>query len=192
MIGQLTGTISYTNSNPVIIDVGGVGFEVFLTTGLYCQIKTGEVITVYTHTHVREDALELFGFPTRRDLFVFHQLITVSGVGPKTALAVADRGAEAVEHAIRSSDIDFFSTIPRLGRKNAQKIIIELKNKLTGQSDTTIMEKDADTALIMDALKNMGYSKQEIMTHLTSIRLDHSMKTEDKLKTILKSLAGTR
>ena len=121
MIALLTGTIVHNTSNPIIIDVHGVGYGVYMPVTSAIKVPVGSTQTVYTHTHVREDALLLFGFLTMEELQLFDLLVTVSGVGPKTALTVMDRGAKAVQKAIISHDVAFFTAVPRLGTKTPKR-----------------------------------------------------------------------
>jgi Holliday junction DNA helicase RuvA len=162
MIAQLTGTVTRIHTNPLVLDVHGVGYAVFVPQKLLTTVVKDQRLTVYTHTYVREDALQLFGFATQEELSLFDLLLTVPGVGPKTALAVLDRGVDAIRRAIVSSDVEFFMTIPRLGKKNAQKIIIELKSKLGSTSDLDLTrEERGDTKQIIDALLSMGFDRTE-------------------------------
>lgn len=156
MIGRLSGIIDSHTKNPLLIDVHGVGYLVHVPERFLASIKVGKVHTLLTHSHIREDAFDLYGFATTEELGLFELLLTVSGIGPKTALAVVDRGVEAVHAATRRGDVDFFTTIPRLGTKNAQKIIIELKGKLD------LSGESGDTKEVMDALTGMGFKRQEI------------------------------
>jgi len=188
MIGRLTGSISEANRNPLIIDVGGVGYLVHVTEKFANSVQVGKKYTLSIHTHVREDSLDLYGFKDEPELTLFDLLLTVSGIGPKTALLVIDRGAEATQRAVRSGDVDFFTTIPRLGKKNAQKIIIELKNKLGSTHDLDLnMQQDGETKQIIDALLSMGYHRQNIIDALTKIQ-DDGKTTEQKIKHIIKLL----
>ncbi len=118
--------------------------------------------TLFIHSHIREDAFDLYGFTTEQELVLFELLLTVSGIGPKTALAVIDRGVAAVETAVRKSDVDFFTTVPRLGTKNAQKIIIELKSKLGSTKMLNLEGESGDTKQVIDALLSMGFDRHEI------------------------------
>lgn len=188
MIGRLTGIISDTHRNPVIIDVHDVGFLVHIPDALAATLTPAAVNTLYIHSHIREDAFDLYGFSSEYDLNLFEYLLTVSGVGPKTALLVISRGAKSVETAVKQSDVDFFTSIPRLGKKNAQKIIIELKNKLGGLTDLDLAnDPDSQTKQIKDALLSMGFDKHEVMQTLEKLdNPDGSI--EDKLRTALKLL----
>jgi len=162
MIGRLTGIIDSHIHNPLIIDVHGVGYVVHVPERYLPGIKTGKTHTLFIHSHIREDAFDLYGFATKQELVLFELLLTVSGVGPKTALAVTDRGVDAVENAVRKSDVDFFTTIPRLGTKNAQKIIIELKSKLGSTKMLNLEGESSDTKQVMEALASMGFDRHEI------------------------------
>lgn len=162
MIALLEGIVaSQKGADPIIVNVHGVGYGVRVPHRLAFTLQTGDRVVIHTHTYVREDALELFGFTNERDLEMFHLLLTVSGVGPKTALSVMDHEAEEVRRAIEKGDVDFFTSVPRLGKKNAQKIIIELRSKLTGVTGS-LPEEDGETKELSDALVSMGFDRKEI------------------------------
>ncbi|MBI4098162.1 MAG: Holliday junction branch migration protein RuvA [Candidatus Levybacteria bacterium] len=188
MIGSLRGKVILQDGNHILVETGGVGYRVLVSSKVLSGKKNGE-ITLFTYTHVREDALELFGFPEISDLKLFENLIGVSGVGPKTAMAIfsfSDR--ESIVNAVLKGDVDFFTKVPRLGKKNAQKIIIELKSKL---GDTSILDLNSidskDSEEVFTALKSFGFSHKEITDALKNI--DKEAKTsEDKIKLALKYL----
>lgn len=187
MIGKLTGIVSDAQ-NPIVVDVHDVGYFVHITDALAQKLKPNAAYTFFIHTHVREDALDLYGFSEKKELLLFQLLLTVSGIGPKTALLVIDRGATAVESAVQNSDVDFFTSIPRLGKKNAQKIIIELKNKLGSTHDLNLNDQsDGETKQIIDALVSMGYHRQNIIEALTKIQGDDKT-IEQKIKHVIKLL----
>lgn len=167
MIGALTGKIFDSTKNPLIIMVGGVGYSVYVPKGTF---PTGKTVTLFTHTHVREDILELYGFLSRDELELFDLLLSVSGIGPKTALPIVSQGVPAVTKAVGESDVDFFTTIPRLGRKNAQKIIIELKSKLGSIRDLDLSDESTSTTKqALDALLSMGFEKKEAVAALRKL-----------------------
>lgn len=187
MIARLTGTASRITHNPLVLDVHGVGYAVFVPQKLLSMARTDAPLTVYTHTHVREDALQLFGFASEDELNLFEQLLTVSGIGPKTALAVLDRGGATIRKAIAAADVDFFMTVPRLGKKNAQKIIIELKNKLGSPTDLDLTrDADGETKQIMDALLSMGFDQKEVKGVIAKLP---EGTIESKVRHALKTLA---
>jgi Holliday junction DNA helicase RuvA len=130
----------------------------------------GQPIKLFTHTYVREDLLELYGFTQPQDLKLFQYLISVSGVGCKTALTVFSVGSrKEIIHAIVSNDVSFFTSVPRLGKKNAQKIIIELKNKLGGETDLDLADEGSDADEVVLALKSFGYTQSEARAALKSL-----------------------
>lgn len=190
MIAQLTGTITYNAINPIVIDVHGVGYGVYVPTSLLATFPIGSTHTLYTHTHVREDALQLFGFTTLDEQRLFELLVTVSGVGPKTALTVMDRGAKAVQKAIISHDVAFFTSVPRLGTKNAQKIIIELKNKLGSTTTFDISGDSSETTSLIDALKSMGFESKDIRDVIGRISQDATI--EEKIKQAIRILGKSK
>lgn len=187
MIGRLTGTIDSNTSNPLIIDVHGVGYLVRVPERFLASIKISKSHILFIHPHIREDAFDLYGFAKQEELNLFELLLTVSGVGPKTALGVIDRGTESVEEAVRKSDVDFFTTIPRLGTKNAQKIIIELKSKLGSSKALDLAGESGETKQVIEALASMGFERHEIREAIK--KFDAKDKTvEQKVRHALKLL----
>lgn len=188
MIGYLNGTIISCHKNPIIISVNNIGFSVHIPISYIPSLQTDTQLTVFTHTHVRDDAIELYGFKTQEELDLFLLLITVSGIGPKTGLLIMDRGVKMIQNAITTTDVDFFTTIPRLGKKNAQKIIIELKNKLGSMKELDLAESTTtETKNVYDALTVMGFSKIEIMEALKYID-EKDTTIEQRIKHALKYL----
>lgn len=188
MIGLLTGKVYRNHKNPIILWVNGVGYSVYVPEQLRTKITKNQDVTLFIHTHVSDDAIALFGFSTEDELTIFDLLLSVSGIGPRTALAILDRGAQGTEKAIMESDVDFFTAIPRLGKKNAQKIIIELKSKLGSIRDLDLKgEVDSETKELQEALLSMGFVKKEILEAIK--KLDDSDKSvEQKLRHALKIL----
>jgi len=161
MISYLTGKAHHKTGDSVTLLVGGVGYLVFVPPSQLAKIVIGEEIELHIHTHVREELIDLYGFVNIGDLTIFKHLINVSGIGPKTALGILDHGAEAVKQAIVKADEGFFTLVPRLCKKNAQKIIIELKSKLGSTVNLDLSGDDQATSEIIQALLSMGYSKAE-------------------------------
>lgn len=189
MIGHLSGSVVTRGTNPVIIDVGGVGYRVFVTPRYGSRLHEGDRAAVFIHTHVADDRIELFGFATMKELDLFQLLLSVPGVGPKTALMVSDRGPDAIRQAVSTSDVAFFTTIPRLGKKNAQKIIIELKSKLGSIQELDLgADESGETRELFDALTAMGFAKREVEQAVA--KLDGEDRTmEQKIRHALKLLA---
>lgn len=187
MIGSLTGSVLSNNKNPIIILVGGVGYNVFVPDSKLKSLVKDSACTLFIHTHVREDVIALYGFPTQEELTLFELLLNVSGIGPRTSLSIIDQGAQSVQKAIAESDVDFFLTIPRLGKKNAQKIIIELKSKLGSLKDLDLKESGSSNEL-SEALVAMGFSRKEIQQAINKLQ-GEEMPIEQKIKMALKLLS---
>src|SRR5919206_4506423 len=136
MIAHLSGTLLAKHATSVVVDVGGVGYEVTIpVTTFYDLGEAGEPVRLRIHTHVREDALQLFGFRTERERELFTLLISVSGIGPKSAVAMlSGMSADEIVAAIRQSNYARLTSIPGVGRKTAERLVIELRDKMTSLS----------------------------------------------------------
>lgn len=164
MIGLLTGAVLTKYPTQLLLNVGGVGYVVHAGQRLLARLTLKQNCTLFIHTYVREDALDLYGFLNQDELLLFELLLTVSGIGPRTSVAIVDRGVTAVHQAVLESDVDFFTTIPRLGKKNAQKIIIELKTKLGSIKELDLsQEASGETKQLLDALLSMGFARSEAL-----------------------------
>lgn len=190
MIGYLKGEVVLKDNPYVVLDVNGVGYRVHASQNVLSTLnKDNNKLKLFIHTHVRDDGISLFGFLDEMDLDLFKSLISVSGIGPKTAMAifsVAKR--EAIIKAIEQGDVNFFSGVPRLGRKNALKVIIELKNKFGEGKDIDLSDafvKANDE--VISALKGFGFSTKEALEALKHI--EGKAKTiEEKIRLALKAL----
>jgi holliday junction DNA helicase RuvA len=173
MIGMLTGTVALKDDPAVILDVNGVGYRVFVPQYvLLSRAAAGEKLVLFIHTHVREDLLELYGFLEREDLRLFEQLINVSGVGCKSALGIFSVGKRSdIVNAIIKGDVLFFTAVPRLGKKNSQKIIIDLKNKIAkGTEDLDLSDGAGEVEdEVLAALQQFGFSNKEAIAAIRSL-----------------------
>lgn len=189
MIALLTGTIALRSDPYLIVDVHGVGYKVLVSNTVLSKAILHETITLFTYTHVREDTLELYGFTEPEDMRLFEYLISVSGVGCKTALGVFSVGTRsAIIKAIVAGDVSFFTAVPRLGKKNAQKLIIELKSKFGSKEDldlTTGDNEEEDEAVM--ALRNFGFSTQEALSAIRAVS-GEAKTTSDTVRLALKYL----
>src|SRR3989344_7798887 len=161
MIASIEGKISQKEARFVVVDVGGIGYKVFLPLTVGIKVKFGESAKFWTHLHVREDALDLYGFLEKEELTFFENLISISGIGPKSALGVISLAPVAVlRRAISSGDTSYLTKVSGIGRKIAEKIILELKDKFVGEKEIpgSITEHDSDD---LDALLSLGYSQKE-------------------------------
>lgn len=188
MISYLEGTIKHKVGNHLILLTNGVGYKVFVPIDIVTQTKLNQKLTLYTYTYVKEDALDLYGFPTSEDLQLFELLLTVSGIGPKTALAIFSNGKlTKIREAIVKGDVEFFTNIPRLGKKNAQKIIIELRPKLGSLEELDLTKETGETKEIIEALKSFGFSTSEAREAVRAIK-DIEGNVSEKIRQALKYL----
>ena len=190
MIAKLTGTISDIFETYIILDCRDIGYKVTLSLPLLQKAQQGSKQTYYIYTHVKEDALALFGFASKKELGLFEMLISVSNIGPKTAMAVLNLGnVDQILQAIVKADSDYFLNVPRVGKKNAQRIIVELRSKIgsIGEIDLTF-EESKENKEIMQALLDFGFEKSEIKNVLK--KLPKEGKIDQKLKLALKSLGN--
>ncbi|MEK7186327.1 MAG: Holliday junction branch migration protein RuvA [Patescibacteria group bacterium] len=189
MIGSLKGKVDLKSGTTIIIDVHGVGYKAQVSSEVLNKAIVGQEIKIYTYTHVREDVLDLFGFSSADDLKLFEQIIGISGIGPRTALNIFSIGTrDGISEAIIKGDVEFFTQVPRLGRKNAQKLIIELKGKLGSLEDLDLSaEADGQSNEIITALKSFGFSVGEAREAIKNI--DKKVQTiEEKVRLALKYL----
>ncbi len=162
MIGSLRGTVQGSIRGQVVVEVGGIGYRVHLTAPTLARITEGEELTVWTHLAVRETAHELFGFTSKEELTWFELLITVSGVGPKSALAIMSAvDSTQLRSAIQRNDPAALSGAYGVGKKTAEKIVLELREKV-GALDPRDQAVDVGTdADVVAALIGLGYSAKE-------------------------------
>lgn len=191
MIAMLSGSVAYRNDPYIILNVHGVGYKVLVNNTLLSKAAVGTELTVYTYTHVREDLLELYGFSEPQDLRLFELLIGVSGVGPKSAVGVFSIGSRSeIMQAISTGDVSFFTGVPRLGKKNAQKIIIDLKSKIGGAVGTDLDlsgEGESDSDEVIAALQTFGFSRAEAHAALREVK-EEGLTTAEKIRLALKQL----
>lgn len=191
MIGKLKGSIDQVYKNSIILDVSGVGYLVFIPTNTLVKITKGnKKITLFIHTYVREDALELYGFETIEHLLLFEKLLSISGIGAKTSLSVLSSGSiSQITKAVIDTDIDFFVSIPGIGKKSAQRIIIDLKSSLGDDSKLDIFETTTPALdETIQALKQFGFTKSESIKAVRQIKNKSSLTTEELLNQALKLL----
>lgn len=189
MIGFLRGEVFFRENNFIILDVKGVGYKVLAASDVLAKASKGVLLELFIYTHVREDNIALFGFLESLDLKLFENLISVSGIGPKTAMNIFSVGTrKQITNAVIQGDVEFFTSVPRLGRKNAQKIIIELKNKFGGDGEIDLLgENSKDNKEIISALESFGFSKKEAIESIKAIS-DKGKTVEDKIRLALKYL----
>lgn len=194
MIAFLTGRVAAKAPTYALLDVGGVGYRLLMSTRSLAALPSeGDDVTIHTYLHVREDELTLYGFESEDERALFERLIGVSGVGPKVALAVLSSIApDALRAAIAREDVALLSSVPGVGKKTAQRLILELKDKLdlpdlaeAGGRGSSVASAEA-----RDALLSMGFSPAEAAAALREA--DPSASAEQLLRGALKALGGAR
>jgi len=198
LIAQLRGRVLRKQPQEVVVDVGGVGYRVVIPLSTFYRLGDGGAeVTLLTHTHVREDALALFGFLTAGEQTLFEKLIGVAGVGPKLAINILS-GIEAPElvEALRSSDLARLTRIPGVGRKTAERLVLELKDKMPVLLPATEAAAPASAGGspkedLVSALVHLGYSRPEAERGVErALREDGSGRFEDLLRRTLRILSG--
>lgn len=189
MIGFLRGEAAGRGADHCFVDVAGVGYRLACSaTTLRSLPKDGETVKLFTHVHVREDALSLFGFLTESEQRMFEALLSVSGVGPKVALQVCSAFTPAAfKKALVTADVDAVSSVPGIGKKTAQRILLELKEKLELPDLEIVGTHPDQVTKARSALENLGYSSGEVRLALAEVEPDGSV--EDLIKAALKVLA---
>ena len=199
MFYYVNGTVAETGPNLAVIDCGGVGYACATTNYTLSQLKKGERAKLYTYLHVREEIFELYGFSSQAELNSFKMLIGVSGVGPKAALAVlSSTSPQNLALSIVTGDEKALTAAPGIGKKTAQRIALELKDKVSqedvsavsvgGAAPVQSMAADCVTEAL-EALQALGYTPAEARNAVQSVR-DQSDKTDELIKLALRSMAG--
>jgi len=189
MISYLEGKIIEKNEKFFTVNVGGVGYRVFSHQRILDEMPpVNQDIIVWTHLYVREDALDLYGFLDKEELEFFETLISVSGIGPKSALGILEAASvNNLKQAIVSEDETFFTKVSGVGKKTAQRLILELKNKLSKQFTPLKGSDSAEMAEAMDALVGLGYKERDARKIMQEIPKDIKG-VEAKVKEALKIL----
>ena len=197
MIARLAGTLAHKTPGRIIVDVAGIGYDVAVPLStFYTAGDAGAEIALRVHTHVREDQLALYGFATSLELSVFERLIAVSGIGPKLALAVLS-GIEPNDliRAVRQQDVARLTAIPGVGKKTAERIGLELKDRLpaalpsAGQTPSPVSPADQMRDDLLSALVNLGYHRplaEKAVDKVLQTKAD--VRFEDALKDVLRAL----
>ncbi len=193
MIAMLRGRLALFREDYIVLDVQGVGYKVY--TPVSAGMSLGQEVTLHTYLQVREDALVLYGFPLQEQLELFELLISVSGMGPKTALGVLNcMDAAHIRQAVLAEDLATLTRIPGVGKKTAQRLVLELKDKLKpgfGEIPAVISGQEGPAAEAVEALLSLGYTPAEAKSALSK-GLEESAGAQD-LETLIKlALKQTR
>jgi holliday junction DNA helicase ruvA len=202
MIASVKGKLEGVTADSVIIDVNGMGVEVIVPNNVIGRLpKQDEAIKLHTYLHIREDAMQLFGFLEKEDLDFFKLLITVNGIGPKAAIAIlSSMSTDVLTFAILSEDIKTIEKAQGIGAKTAKKLVLELKDKVgvinakavelqsDSSSDISLTIGNAIKEEASQVLEALGYSRTEAMKAITAIEITEEMTSEDLVKSALKNL----
>jgi holliday junction DNA helicase RuvA len=190
MIGSLTGTIQQVGTDTVLLSVGGVGYRVFVLPTLLSRAKVGQELSVSTHLNVREDDLSLYGFATMRELAFFQMLLQAPGVGPKTALSVmAIASVETLIRAIAGGDATLLTKVAGIGKKTAERIVVELKTRLEREHPELSGTSTTAHADVVDALMGLGYTAQQAREAARRLPPDLAS-AEEGIRAALKALGS--
>ena len=163
MIGRLGGMLAGRSPSSILLDVNGVGYEIQVSPRTHAELPgTGQEIVIHTHLHGREDGLILYGFATEPERNLFRVLLTASGVGPKVALSILGSMSVAqIRRAIATEDVDALTMVPGVGKRSAQKLVLELKPKLE-DTEADVLDGTGAFTQLRQALESLGYNANEI------------------------------
>ncbi|HEU0086009.1 MAG TPA: Holliday junction branch migration protein RuvA [Candidatus Paceibacterota bacterium] len=185
MIGSIKGIITQKSDKYVLVETSGVGYKITVSAETLSKIgKVGDEAFFWIHTHVREDALDLFGFIENEDLSFFEMLLNVPGIGPRSALAILGIASpDTLRKAIGSGDTNYLTKVSGIGRKTAEKIVLELRDKIGSAGENPSLQGELD---VLEALKSLGYRENEAREALKKVSPDGD--TNKKIKEALKIL----
>lgn len=202
MISYLRGTLAAFEEDKVIVDVGGVGYGVFMSGQAMGRLPAvGNEVKLHTYLNVKEEAMQLYGFLTRDDLSVFKQLIGVNGIGPKGGLGILSAlSPDDLRFAVLANDVKAICAAPGIGKKTAEKLILELRDKLKLEDALDHIASDSEASVGMEsysqirseavqALVALGYGSTEALRAVKKVEVEEAMEVEDVLKLALKYMA---
>jgi Holliday junction DNA helicase RuvA len=193
MIYSVSGKLASKGGNLMIVETGGFGIKVFASEQTIRRAgPAGKDIKLFTHFHVREDAMDLYGFLSEDELSFFELLISVSGVGPKSALSIIDvADLEELSAAIQEGRPDLLTKASGIGRKTAERIIVELRSKMKSSRSGAVVEKMETDVDLVEALSNLGYRREEARDALAKVPRE-TTGVEARLKEALRILSGRK
>ena len=193
MIASLHGRLESMSGDGVVLNVGGIGFQVYLPTSTLSSLgNIGEEVSLHTHLHLREDSVTLYGFASADELRLFQTLLSVSGLGPRLALAMLSAmSLEQLTMAVATGSTDLLTSIPGIGKKVADRLVLELKDKVAAGWVTTpaaqLAEENTD---VLTALVSLGYSASEASRAVASLPVSSELSLEEKIKQALGYFTG--
>jgi Holliday junction DNA helicase RuvA len=195
VIAQISGTLAHKLPGEVIVDVGGVGYQVFIPLNVFYRLpEIGSSVRLYIHTHLREDALQLFGFQAAEEKQVFLLLNSVSGIGPKLAVNILSGiPAQELVEAVKAGNQVRLVSVPGVGKKLAERLIVELRDKFAAlePSASPAVAQNSETQLMQDAvsaLVNLGYKKAEVEKNVREMIENGKRTLEELIKEVLRRM----
>ena len=190
MIARLEGIIIYKDEKSLIIDVSGVGYKLSVTTENIENTILGEHTSFWVYTAVRENSIDLYGFKNTNELSFFELLLSVSGIGPRSALSILSIASiDTLKRAIATGDTSYLNKVSGIGKKTAEKIVVELRDKLSAYKDENGVGLLKDESDILEALKSLGYSQNEARDALKEVHPE-IIGTNARIKEALRILGG--
>ena len=193
MIASLQGAVESLGSDCAIVNVGGVGFRVYMPTSVLSTLgAVGESVKLHTHLHVKEDDISLYGFSSANELQLFETLIGVSGLGPRLALAMlSTMSVEQLTMAIATGSTDLLTTVSGIGKKMADRLVLELKDKIgAGLIAIPAAQMTEEHAEVLAALTSLGYSVTEASQAVGTLPRDSKLTLEEQVKLALQYFGG--
>ena len=201
MYSYIRGELAEINSDHIVLDVNGIGYQIYIPTNTLNYLPSiGEMVKIHTYLYIREDAMMLYGFLTRDDLDMFKMLITVSGIGPKGGLGILSTlSTDDLRFAVLSDDAKAIAKAPGIGAKTAQRVIIDLKDKISLEeafekklehtTNKVLPENNSIKNDAVLALNALGYSSTESLKAVSKVEITEDMDVEDVLKAALKHMS---
>lgn len=196
MYSYIKGELVDVAGDHIVVDNNGIGYQMFISSSTHFHMPAiGEDVKVYTYLNVKEDAMQLFGFLTKEELELFKLLITVNGIGPKNALGILGTLEPAdLRFAIMAEDAKAISKAPGVGAKSAQRIIIELRDKIdsvetSALTNSPVVSLNTMKRDVIDSLENMGYSSSQVLKAMDELEISDDDNIEDILKQVLVKLS---
>lgn len=188
MIGRLRGLLAAKQPTTVVLDVGGVGYEIAVTPATLAELPpVGDEAVLHTHTHVREDLLALYGFATAEQREIFRLLLGVSGIGPRVAMTIlATLSTDELRRAVAADDADVLTLVPGIGKRSAQKLMLELRPKLDLPDADLPVTGGSGPAEVREALEGLGYRTAEVREAMRDLPAE--VPVEELLRMALKEL----
>ncbi|MBO8169719.1 MAG: Holliday junction branch migration protein RuvA [Thermoanaerobacteraceae bacterium] len=199
MIAYIRGVLKFVTKDSIVVETGGIGYQINVPAKCLQEYRPGETVELYTHFHLKEDGAQLFGFSTAKELELFKLILGVTGIGPKSALAVlSNLGPDKFVLAVTAEDVQAITRAPGIGKKTAQRLVLELKDKLAKESyaaGLTVSQGDTRDKLggeVLAAMEALGYTSSEVLPVIKQAlqNIGQEASVEQVVKMVLKQFAA--